>query len=125
MGFSQTILLILMAGCFHQGELANTITVKVGVLLMQEVDWPWDLRRVGPAIEVAKIAAKTKYDVELNYQYHAYLGQCPLEKSVGMLLLLFFNKIQEFFTLYFFFTIILYINTMFIFLITLNIYFKS
>lgn len=83
MKVSQTLLVILLAGNFLPGQAGNTINVKVGVLLMTEVDWPWDLRRVGPAIEVAKIAAKEQYDVEFEYKYHDYLGQCPLEKSVG------------------------------------------
>ncbi|XP_053400081.1 atrial natriuretic peptide receptor 1-like isoform X2 [Mercenaria mercenaria] len=85
MGVAGKILWILLIGGVHCTKAADTINIKVGVLLMTEVDWPWDLRRVGPTIEVAKEAALASYNVDIQYQYHTYLGQCPLEKSIGHL----------------------------------------
>lgn len=81
MSISQIVVKLLFIGVFQ--HVVATTTVKVGVLLMSEVPWPWDVRRLGPAIEIGVEHAKNVYDIDIQLEYHTYPGECPLEASIG------------------------------------------
>ncbi|KAL4234394.1 hypothetical protein ACF0H5_006041 [Mactra antiquata] len=83
MGLLVTVILLSSFGVFKNVSMTTNITV--GVLLMSEVPWPWDVRRLGPAIKLGVEHALDVYDVNLHVVYHTYPGACPLEASIGHL----------------------------------------
>ncbi|XP_022336489.2 atrial natriuretic peptide receptor 1-like [Crassostrea virginica] len=67
-------------------ETATSVTeVKVGVLLMTSEAEPFDLRRVGAALDIAFELAETKYGIRFIPKYHNYTGFCPKETVIGHL----------------------------------------
>lgn len=67
-------------------KTANSVTdVKVGVLLMTSAAEPFDLRRVGAALDIAFELSESKYGVRFIPKYHNYTGFCPKETVIGHL----------------------------------------
>lgn len=59
--------------------------VKVGVLLMTSAEEPFDLRRVGPALDIAFELSESRYGIRFTPIYHNYTGFCPKETVIGHL----------------------------------------
>ncbi|XP_062586842.1 atrial natriuretic peptide receptor 1-like, partial [Saccostrea cucullata] len=64
---------------------SSVTDVKVGVLLMTSAAEPFDLRRVGPALDIAFERSKSKYGIRFTPTYHNYTGFCPKETVIGHL----------------------------------------
>ncbi|XP_053402705.1 atrial natriuretic peptide receptor 1-like [Mercenaria mercenaria] len=60
-------------------------TIKIGVILMESAPEPFDMRRVGPAIDLAIESARTSLGVNLEPIKRNYSGVCPYEPPVGLL----------------------------------------
>ena len=65
------------------GQAWAATDVKVGVLLMADSPWPFDLKKIGPAIEEGKIRALDEFGVNMQLVYHTYPGNCPLAATLG------------------------------------------
>lgn len=59
--------------------------IKIGVILMESAPEPFDMRRVGPAVDIAIEAARTNFGITLDPVKRNYSGVCPYEPPVGIL----------------------------------------
>lgn len=71
-------------------SISAVTEIKVGVLLMTEAVEPFDLRRVGPAIDIAFDISEKYYGIKYNPVVMNYTGFCPKQASVGHFSELFF-----------------------------------
>jgi hypothetical protein len=69
----------------------SVTSVKIGVLLMTNATEPFDLRRTGPALELAFDYAEREYGIRFDVVYHNYSGYCPKDKAVGHLAELYYH----------------------------------
>ncbi|WAR12363.1 ANPRA-like protein [Mya arenaria] len=73
-------------------NVSRGVDVKIGVLLMTDSWWPFDLKMMGPAIEEGAIVARDVYGVNMELVYHTYPGNCPLSATLGYLMELLNNN---------------------------------
>lgn len=66
-------------------SLVNTTRIKIGVILMTSAPEPFDMRRVGPAVDLALEVASAKLGITLEPVKRNYSGVCPYEPPVGLL----------------------------------------
>lgn len=65
--------------------MVNTTRIKIGVILMTYAPEPFDMRRVGPAVDLALEAATADFGIILEPVKRNYSGVCPYEPPVGIL----------------------------------------
>lgn len=63
----------------------HATSIKVGVILMESAPEPFDVRRVGPAIDIAMENARSEIGINFNPVKRNYSGVCPYETPVGLL----------------------------------------
>ncbi|XP_060079814.1 atrial natriuretic peptide receptor 1-like [Ylistrum balloti] len=63
---------------------SSVTEVKVGVLLMTSAPEPFDLRRIGPALDIAFEQSEARYGIKYNVFVHNYTeGTCPRQTTIG------------------------------------------
>jgi hypothetical protein len=60
-------------------------SIKIGIILMESAPEPFDMRRVGPAIDLALESARVNLGITLEPIKRNYSGVCPYEPPVGIL----------------------------------------
>jgi len=70
---------------------AALTNVKLGVLLMTSAPEPFDLRRIGPALDIGLAYSENYYGIKYQVVYHNYTGFCPKHETVGYFSELFYN----------------------------------
>jgi len=61
------------------------VTIKVGVINMEWSREPFDIRRLGPAIDIAVEDIIVDYNITFDTIKRTYKGLCPYEPPVGIL----------------------------------------
>ena len=64
---------------------SDSVSVKIGIILMESAPEPFDLRRVGPAIDIAHERVIRDFNVTFDAVFRSYQGVCPHEPPVGIL----------------------------------------
>ena len=80
----EKVLVGIVYCCLHAllSEQSNA-TIKVGVLLMTEDPAPFDLRRVGPALDIGLERAVNETGINFIFVLKDYSGSCPLQTTIG------------------------------------------
>ncbi|XP_021348353.1 atrial natriuretic peptide receptor 1-like [Mizuhopecten yessoensis] len=76
---------ILLIAYLQTIDLSSAVTeIKVGVLLMTSAPEPFDLRRIGPALDIAFEQSERRYGIKYNVFVHNYTeGTCPRQTTIG------------------------------------------
>ncbi|XP_052818153.1 atrial natriuretic peptide receptor 1-like [Mya arenaria] len=85
------VFIVVLVACSFI-NVSRGVDVKIGVLLMTDSWWPFDLKMMGPAIEEGAIVARDVYGVNMELVYHTYPGNCPLSATLGYLMELLNNN---------------------------------
>lgn len=82
MDIAQLAILICLSFGFVYGT-----TIKVGVILMESAPEPFDIRRVGPAIDIAMVVANDEFGITFDPVYKNYTDNhvCAYEPPIGLL----------------------------------------
>lgn len=69
------------------GAVMPAPEIKIGIILMNSAPEPFDVRRVGPAIDIALETANKNFGVNMTTVLRAYSGDhvCEYEPPVGLL----------------------------------------
>jgi len=58
--------------------------IKLGFIVMESAPEPFDIRRLGPAVDIALEASVTEYNVTFELERRTYPGVCPYEPPPGL-----------------------------------------
>ena len=77
--FEECVILLLLT------VIVTPTNIKVGIVLMESAPEPFDMRRVGPAIDLALESVRNDLGITLEPVKRNYSGICPYEPPVGIL----------------------------------------
>lgn len=79
------LLILALLGMRHKCTDSQRLTVKVGIILVENISEPFDLPRVGPALSIAFERIEDKFGIRFEPVYRNYSGRCSYVPPLGIL----------------------------------------
>lgn len=88
----RTLIVVSVFLMFRHCTNNPRFTVKVGVILIENISEPFDLPRVGPALSIAFERIEDAFSIKFDPVYRNYSGICPYEPPLGILTSLYYSE---------------------------------